>query len=150
MRQLVAALIPKVQQCRERLSANQLGNALYALQCLGDSQEIRHLVAALTPRVQQSRELSTQDVGNVLCLLRRLGDSKEIRQLIAALTPKVIASRGKIELNAFRNTLYELKSLMSSEEVQNFLIALDPVMQLYLLDLPIERCSCFTRTTHEW
>ena len=43
------------RQCREELKAQHVGNALYGLQSLGDSAELRGLVAALTPKVQQSK-----------------------------------------------------------------------------------------------
>ena len=67
-RQLVAALTPKVQHCREELDAQAVGNALYGLQQMGDSHvEVRQLVAALTPKVTQCREaLGAQEVGNAL------------------------------------------------------------------------------------
>ena len=39
VRGLVAALIPKVEGCREELKAQAVGNALYGLQRLGDSAE---------------------------------------------------------------------------------------------------------------
>ena len=72
------------------LQAQNVGQALYGLQRLGDSKEVRGLVAALTPKVQQcSEELSAQEVGNALYGLQSLGDSKEVRGLVAALTPKV-------------------------------------------------------------
>ena len=80
---------PKVQQGREELSSQAVGNALYGLQCMGDSTEVRELLAALTPKVQQcSEELSPQAVGNALYGLQRMGDSSEVRQLVAALTTK--------------------------------------------------------------
>jgi len=86
-----------------------------------------------------------------LGVLQRLGDSPELRQLISALTPKVLACRGKIELNAFRNSMYGLKGVgSSSKEVQEFLIALDPLMELHLLELPHDRTCYFGSITHEW
>ena len=51
VRQLVTVLVPKVQQCREELSSQAVGNALYGMQRLGDSHVVRKLVAALTPKV---------------------------------------------------------------------------------------------------
>ena len=72
------------------LKAQEVGNALYGLQSLGDSKEVRGLLAALTPKVQQCGEvLSAQNVGNALYGLQSLGDSIEVRGLLAALTPKV-------------------------------------------------------------
>ena len=75
--------------CSETFKARHVGNALYGLQCMGDSTEVRQLLAALTPKVQQCREeLSSQAVGNALHWLQLMGDSTEVRQLLAALTPK--------------------------------------------------------------
>ena len=41
------------------LKAQEVGNALYGLQSLGDSKEVRGLLAALTPKVQQCSEVLT-------------------------------------------------------------------------------------------
>jgi hypothetical protein len=41
------------------LSAQGVGNALYGLQSLGDSEEVRMLVAAMTPKVLGCREKLT-------------------------------------------------------------------------------------------
>ena len=41
------------------LQAQNVGNALYGLQSLGDSKEVRGLLAALTPKVQQCSEVLT-------------------------------------------------------------------------------------------
>ena len=43
------------------LQARNVGNALYGLQRLGDSKEVRGLVAALTPKVQQCSEVLTPE-----------------------------------------------------------------------------------------
>ena len=44
-----------------------VGNALYGLQRMGDSEQTRGLVAALTPKVRDCREaLGAQEVGNAL------------------------------------------------------------------------------------
>ena len=40
-RRLVAALTPKVRDCREALDAQAVGNALYGLQRMGDSEQTR-------------------------------------------------------------------------------------------------------------
>ena len=67
VRELVAALTPKVQQCKERLDAWAVAQALYGLHGFGDSEEVQQLVAVLVPKVQQCREeLSSQAVGNAL------------------------------------------------------------------------------------
>ena len=54
MEQLLA-LIPKVQNCRESLRSQEVGNALYGLQHLSDSRETRRLLVVLTPKVEECR-----------------------------------------------------------------------------------------------
>ena len=79
----------KESHCSGSFNARGIGNALYGLQCMGDSEEVRKILAVLTPKVQQCREeLRAQAVGNALYGLQRMGDSTEVRQLLAALTPK--------------------------------------------------------------
>jgi hypothetical protein len=59
----------------EAFGAQVVGNALYGLQSLTDSAEVRSLLAALAPKVQQRREeLSAQQVGNALYGLQSLSD----------------------------------------------------------------------------
>ena len=48
VRQLEAALIAKVQEFDKPLDAQAVGNALYELQKMGESQEVGQLVAAVT------------------------------------------------------------------------------------------------------
>ena len=38
---------------REKMKAMEVGNALYGLKCMSDSEEVRQLVAALTEKVQR-------------------------------------------------------------------------------------------------
>merc|ERR1719443_1504198 len=57
VRELVAALTVKVQECGEQLKAQEVGNALYGLQSMCDSQEVRELVAALTAKVRECERL---------------------------------------------------------------------------------------------
>ena len=47
----MTALTPKVQACSEPLDAQSVGNALFGLKSLGDSEAVRGLVTALTPKV---------------------------------------------------------------------------------------------------
>jgi hypothetical protein len=107
------------------------------------------MVAALIPNLQMCRELSMHALGNAMCWFKRLGDTPEMRQLASVLTPKVLACRGKIDLNAFGNTLHELLGFGHSKEVRDFLIALDPMMELYFLDLPGYFPRYITQATHE-
>ena len=88
-RELVAALTPKVWDCREALGAQHVGNALFGLQRMGDSEQMRGLVAALTPKVQQCREeLRKYDVDRALKQLPQFGDSDEVRDLFLVFLEK--------------------------------------------------------------
>jgi cold shock CspA family protein len=80
-------------QCSDSFKAREVGNALYGLQCMDDSEEVRLLLATLTPKVQQcTEELSAQNVGNALYGLQSMSDSTELRQLVAALTRRVYSA----------------------------------------------------------
>ena len=85
----MAALTPKVQGCREEFNAQAVGNALYGLQRLGDSEAMRMLfaavlVVALVPEVEKCRVFL-----DVLFWLKGGGDAEEVRQLVKALIPEV-------------------------------------------------------------
>ena len=80
----------KTEECGEDLNGQGVGNALYGLQSLDDSKDVRELVAILASKVQNCRgKLNSQSVGNALYGLQGLTDSEEARQMVAALAPKV-------------------------------------------------------------
>ena len=81
VRELVAALTVKVQECGEELKPQEVGMALTGIKRLCDSQEVRELVAALTAKVRECERLDERAVGKVICGLRQLGDSQEVREL---------------------------------------------------------------------
>ena len=65
------------------LKAQAVGNALYGLQSLGDSKEVRGLLAALTPKVQQCSEvLGPVDLAMALCGLGQHFCAHELYQII--------------------------------------------------------------------
>ena len=67
-------------QCEEKMPAQMIGKALFGLQNLGDSPEMRQLVVALTSKVERCTEpLSADAVGKALYGLQRLGSSPEAR-----------------------------------------------------------------------
>ena len=69
--------------CLNKFKAREIGNALYGLQRLGDSEEARQLLAVLTPKVEQCREdLRKHDVDEAISRLAHFGDSEEVRELI--------------------------------------------------------------------
>ena len=53
LRQLTAALIPKVERCGEALKAQHVGSALYGQQRFGNAEESRRLWAALSVKARQ-------------------------------------------------------------------------------------------------
>jgi hypothetical protein len=53
---MLAALAPKIEGCREKLSAQAVGNALYGLQSMSsDVRELKDVLAALAPKIEGSR-----------------------------------------------------------------------------------------------
>ena len=118
------------EHCLQNFKAQDIGTALYGLQRLGDSKEVRQLIVALTPKVQRCQdELKSQEVGNALYGLQRLGDSKETRQLVAALTPKVQQCREELNSQAVGNALYGLQRMGDLHEVLQLLAALTATVQ---------------------
>jgi hypothetical protein len=68
VRGLAGALVAKVQSCKEPLSAQAVGSALYGLQGMSSEHpEVRRLVGALAAKVRSCTDsLSAQNVGNAL------------------------------------------------------------------------------------
>jgi hypothetical protein len=111
------------------LSAQAVGNALYGLQSLGDSEAVRRLAGALAPKVRACRDkLTGKNVGNALYGLRSLGDSAEIRMLVAALTPKVKAC-GELRAGEIGMAMYGLQSMGDCAEVRELVATLTPLVQ---------------------
>jgi hypothetical protein len=132
VRQMVAALTPKVLECLEYegLDGQAVGNALYGLQTLEDSTEARNLVSALTKGVRECKEmLKAQHIGNALYGIHRLGDSREVRKLLAALTPKIEQCSEEMRAQAVSNALYGLHAICDSKAVRSLLDAIIPKTQ---------------------
>merc|ERR1740123_15123 len=126
VRELVAAIIPKVRQCEERLSAKEIGMALYGLRSLTDSPEARGLVAALTDKVWESRKFDAQSVGNALYGLQSLSDTAEVRKLLTALAYQIEDCGQKLRAQHVGNALYGLQGLSDSAEARGLLRAMRP------------------------
>ena len=89
VRELVKALTPKVQHCREALNTQEVGNALQGLQRLGNSEEVRMLFAAvlvvsLVPEVLKCRAFL-----DALWQLEGGGDAEKVRPLLKDLISEV-------------------------------------------------------------
>ena len=84
-------LIRTLRHEKLTLNGRAVGNALYGLQALRDSDQVRELLAALTPKVAQCTEskLNAQGIAQGLYGLRNLPDSPEMRGLLTAVTPLV-------------------------------------------------------------
>jgi very-short-patch-repair endonuclease len=125
---VLAALAPKVECCRQELSAQELSNALYGLKSMSsDVREVKGMLAALAPKIDSSREeFDTQAVGNALYGLQSMSsDVQEVQHVLAVLAPKIDSSREELDAQAVGNALYGLQSMSSDvREVVAVLAAL--------------------------
>ena len=99
-RTVLAALAPKVVGCKEALSAQYMGNALYGLQgCSDANAETRTVLAALAPKVVGCKEaLFAQAVGNALYGLQGCSSAHaETRAALASLLPLVQSFLGSLQ-----------------------------------------------------
>jgi hypothetical protein len=62
---MLLALVPKVKTCKERFSAQNVGNVLYGMKRMSsDRFEVRAMLSALLPKVESCREaLGAQEIG---------------------------------------------------------------------------------------
>jgi hypothetical protein len=57
VKDVLAALAPKIGTCRKELSAQAVGNALYGLRNMSsDVQEVKDVLTALASKIEGSRE----------------------------------------------------------------------------------------------
>eukprot|EP00435_Cladocopium_sp_Y103_P018465 s3254_g4.t1 len=113
VRRLLRALASLLQdfptQPGPQLSAQGVG-ALYGLQGMGDSSELRELLRVLTPLVDAARDLDGQAIGNALYGLQSMkSDVLEVRELLEVLARKVTAFDGKLTEQEASNALYGLQ-----------------------------------------
>jgi hypothetical protein len=87
VRELLSVLRVKVSECREPLSAQAVGNALYGLQGMSsDSTEVRELLSVLRVKVSECLEpLSAQAVGNALYGLHGMNFEQEVESALLLL-----------------------------------------------------------------
>ncbi len=93
---MLSALAAKVRDCREPLSAQEVGNALYGLQgCSSDRAEVREVLSALAAKVRECREpLSAQEVGNALYGLQGKDICPELQELVGLLRQRALDVMG--------------------------------------------------------
>lgn len=131
-----------VEQCRDQLDAQVVGDALYGMQGMSsDNEDLRSLLRALTSKVQECREQrSAQGTGNALNGLQGMSsDHKDVLSLLRALTPTKMQGYGMplnwrygTPLSAMdvENALFGLRSMKSDNaEVLSVLRALTPQVQ---------------------
>jgi hypothetical protein len=87
IREILSAVVLKVESCRETLTAQAVGNALYGLQGLSsDYSEVREILSALVPIVKSCSEaVDGQAVGNALYGLQGVRDEIESFSILESL-----------------------------------------------------------------
>jgi very-short-patch-repair endonuclease len=88
VRYVLGALAPKIEECREQLSSQEVGNALYGLQNMSsDVREVVDVLVAMTPKIEGcGQHLLAQHIGNALYGLQGMDDRLEqVRALFGAL-----------------------------------------------------------------
>jgi hypothetical protein len=122
-----------VRGCRERLSAQQLGNGILGLQCCcSDNTETRSVLAALVVKVRRCRDgLLAQHAGDALLGLRGCSsDVVEVRSVLAAVAVKLQESRAELSATQLCKALAGLQSCSSDAvEVCAVLAALTTKVQ---------------------
>jgi very-short-patch-repair endonuclease len=133
VKDVLAALAPKIKGCREEFNAQVVSNALYGLQNMkSDVREVKDVLAALAHKIEGCRkELSAQAVGNALYGLQSMSsDVQEVKDVLAALAPKIEGSREELDAQEVGNALYGLQSMSSDvREVLAVLGALTPKIE---------------------
>ena len=113
-------LAGKVEDCQERLDAQNVGNALYGLQNKSSEHiEVRTLLGVLAGKVADCRErLKAQEVGNALYGLQGMcSEHIEVRTLLGVLASKVEDCQERLNPQEVGNALYGLQG-MSSEHIE--------------------------------
>jgi very-short-patch-repair endonuclease len=119
VKDVLAALAPKIEACREELSAQEVGNSLYGLQSMSsDVREVQNVLAALAPKIEACREeLSAQEVSNALYGLQSMSsDVREVVAVLAALTGKIVGLSQRLLPQHIANALYGLQGMDESVE----------------------------------
>ena len=112
-----------VAGCPTDFNGQEIGNALYGLQNLGDSTAVQGVLAALALKIPPIRDFNGQAIGNALYGLQNLRDSEDVRRVLAALAHKIPAITD-FNGQEIGNALYGLQNLRDSNEVQRVLDAL--------------------------
>jgi hypothetical protein len=107
-------LAPKIKECKETLSAQAVGNALYGLQNMSsDVDEVRSVLRELAPKVKECKEpLDAQAVGNALYGLQNMSsDEDEVRSVLRELAPKVKECKDTLSAQEVGNAMFGLRNI---------------------------------------
>jgi very-short-patch-repair endonuclease len=118
VKDVLAALVPKIEGCREELDAQKVGNALYGLQNMSsDVEEVVGVLAALTPKIEGlSQRLLPQHIANAFYGLQGMDDSVEfVHTVLRALERQFELVDGLLTL---RETAQLLRGLLGKRSSQ--------------------------------
>ena len=115
----LSRIIPAVTDFK----AQNIGNALYGLKNLADSEAVQAVLSALAKKIPAVTNFDAQNIGNALYGLKNLEDSKAVQAVLSALATKIPAVTG-LDSQAISNALYGLQNLADSNAVQAVLSAL--------------------------
>ena len=133
VRALLAALTPLLSKCTEKLSPQNVSNALYSLVNfdIDDGIEIENLIIMITKHITRTDvSISGQSLTNSTYSLQRMNSSsKVVRKLMVALTRLILRGRPEHLCSGqlISNSLYGLSNSRSiNYEVRELLVACLP------------------------
>jgi hypothetical protein len=131
------------------LGAQGIGNALYGLQGVKDSNGSRALIEVIVQKVKECKEeFKSQHLGNSLYGMQSQKDSPEVRELLRALESKIRMCTDPLSSQTVGNSMYGLHSLGDSGEVRRIVKAIaEKVEQLAKLDKTKEAVNKLPRFT---
>ena len=142
---LLRSLAPKVAGLQERLTSQELGNALYGLQRMtSSSDDVRLIIRALIPKIESCVvpiEAATLSRG-LYGLQSMSSDCDDVRALIRALVPKVESCDMSLSGHDISHVLYGLQG-MSSDSADAILLldALQPIIDRSESSLSIQEVA---------
>lgn len=125
---LLAVASKMTSSCKEKFSAQAIGNAIYGLQGMSsDAKEVQDLLSALSVKVFScEQDLNSQEVGNALYGLKGMSsDHSEVCNLLSALALNLDLNKEGLDAQAVGNALYGLQGMNSDQsEVRQILSVL--------------------------
>jgi hypothetical protein len=89
VRKMMQALVDKIRQCPDEMTADDLAYSIYGLNISGSLQEVHEVLKLLAPKIQDCRGFEPVQIGMVLYGLQRMGDTEASRQAAAALVSHI-------------------------------------------------------------